>query len=524
MTADTNQDAAVTAQERRRGSARLAGLADGILAVVVGLSALVVHDVGYLLKEPFWMDEAWVAASVRVPLRLVPSLTGSTPLGWTLLLRLVPAGGLQRERLVPLAFAGLAAAVAYLLGRELRLTRYATGLLTGAAALLSPAMLIRDDLKQYTAEACACLMVWYLVARAENELGRRRLITLAAAVCVGGFFSSTLLFMGAAAMTALALECLIRGKRREFRTVVVVAAGMLVVQGAEYELLTAPYLNSWLHLYWAGFYIPTSSPGAAASFLWHKLTPLVPYLGFRSLAIDGIGVLAGIAALVWLRRYALAALFPFTMVAVVVASAAGDYPFGDVRTSTFWLVIPPVLMAIAVATAGHRIASATHRTWLAVVVAAVALAGWSYTTDPHIRAHPIPSENVLAQVDYVDSHFRTGDVIVVSYGAQYGFDYYYPTLPGAYVHQVRDNTVGWVPEYPQVPWIDIATGRIPATIAGALATARNLIDEEPAGQRGHVWIIESHLARGEAASWKHDMAGRMIAINVGRNPLWLYTP
>lgn len=58
-------------------------------------------------------------------------------------------------------------------------------MLTGAAVLLSPAMLIRDDLKQYTAEAFSCLLIWYLVARAENRRGWRRLIAIAVVTCVG---------------------------------------------------------------------------------------------------------------------------------------------------------------------------------------------------------------------------------------------------------------------------------------------------------------------------------------------------
>ncbi len=100
---------------------------DGCLAAAVGLSALVVHDVPYMLGHSFWVDEAWVADSVRASIGLTPSIASSTPLGWTFLLRLVPFGGAQGLRLVPLAFTILAAAAAYLFGRELRLTRFTTG-------------------------------------------------------------------------------------------------------------------------------------------------------------------------------------------------------------------------------------------------------------------------------------------------------------------------------------------------------------------------------------------------------------
>jgi len=133
------------------GRRRLPGRLDAIdygLAAAVGLAVLIVHDVPYLLHQSFWVDEAWVADTVRARIGLTLSLSSSTPLGWTYLLRLVPFGGAERLRLVPLLFTMLAAAAGYLFGRELRLTRFVTGILTGAAVLLSPAMLVRDDLKQ----------------------------------------------------------------------------------------------------------------------------------------------------------------------------------------------------------------------------------------------------------------------------------------------------------------------------------------------------------------------------------------
>ena len=106
----------------RRSLGKLDAL-DVCFAVAVGLAVLLVHDVPYMLHHSLWVDEAWVADSVRARIGLTPSMTSSTPLGWTLLLRLVPFGGPQRLRLVPLGFTMLAAATGYLFGRELRRSR-----------------------------------------------------------------------------------------------------------------------------------------------------------------------------------------------------------------------------------------------------------------------------------------------------------------------------------------------------------------------------------------------------------------
>ena len=507
------------AAPRPRLSLSKPGLIDICLATIAGLCVLLVHDVAYLLSHSFWVDEAWVAETVRARIGLTPSLASSTPLGWTFLLRLVPFGGPERLRLVPLAFAGLAAAAGYLFGRELRLTPYVTGVLTGAAALLSPAMLVRDDLKQYTAEAFACLLLWVLVARIENEWRVGRLVAIAATASVGMLFANTVIFVGVAAMAALAIECLVTRHYRRLAEVAAAAAAMLAVGLAIYETLIRPQVTRNLVTYWAPFYAPRRSPGALLSFVGHQLRQLAPYMGLP-LAVDVVGVVAGIAALVWLRRFALAALFPILLVITIAASAARKYPFGDLRTSTFWLVVVPVLTAVGVAAAGRLAARIDRR--VPLVVAAVALAVWVTATDTYIRAHPIPNEDVHSQVTYLDSHFRRGDVVIVSYGASFGFAYYYAQAPS---FPVGDGPNGHVVAYPQLPWMVVMTARQPADIAKALAAARAKIAADPAGAGGRIWIIRSHQTRSEVRAWRRDLAGdHVTAIRVGPDPILLLEP
>ncbi len=464
------------------------------------------------------MDEAWVADSVRSSIGLTPSLASSTPLGWTFLLRLVPFGGPERLRLVPLAFAMLAAAAGYLFGRELGLGRYSTGILTGAAALLSPALLERNDLKQYTAEAFACLVVWVLVARVENEWRIRRLVSIAATASVGMLFANTVIFVGVAAMGALALECLVTRHYRRLAEVAAIAAGMLAVGLAIYEILIRPQVTRKLVIYWAPFYAPTRSPAAALSFVGHQLRHLAPYMGFP-LAVDAVGVLAGIAALVWLRRFALAALFPIMLVITIAASAAHKYPFGDLRTSTFWLVAVPVLIAVAVAAVG-RLATAIDRR-MPALVAVVALALWVPATRPYLRVHSIPVEDVHSEVTYLQAHFRPGDVVIVSYGASFGFAYYYPAQPS---FPAGGGPNGHVVAYPKLPWMVVLTRRRAVDISDALTAARDKIAAEPAGARGRIWIVRSHQTKIEVRAWNRDLAGdKVTARSVGPDPILLYS-
>src|SRR5579859_4807669 len=61
---------------RRGGGVALTAL-DGLLAVGAGVLVILVHDMHYILSQPYWLDEAWVADSVRAPLGLVPRLASS---------------------------------------------------------------------------------------------------------------------------------------------------------------------------------------------------------------------------------------------------------------------------------------------------------------------------------------------------------------------------------------------------------------------------------------------------------------
>jgi hypothetical protein len=533
-------------------------VADVLLAIGAGVMVIFVHDVHFILSEPYWLDEAWVADSVRAPLSLVPRLASSTPLGWALLLRLVPAGGLQRQRLVPLIFAGLAVAAGYLLGRELRLTRFAAGLLTAAAVVLAPAMLVRDDLKQYTAEAFATLLIWLLVARVENMWSRWRLIALGLTVSLGTLFAETAIFTGGAAFTCLFLEALVRRKWRRLAEVAVAGAGTLVIYGVIFLTVVRPRIDPDLSSYWAPLYSPTQ-PAAAARFFWRELSqPLAPYLGFPAahgatwqLTVPLILAGAGVVALALLGRYALAGLLPVTLLVVMTASAARQYPFGDERTSTFWLVMFPVLMAIAVAALIHGFGrlpgrylqwkrarysgSSTGRAsgcsggrppewyWtlfalpvVAVAAGAAVISCYLQQVRPDVNSQLLAHDDPRSQIAYAEAHARPGDVYLVDFGASYGFAYYYRTPAPAYP-ALSGNAAGFIPQYPGDSSVMIMTTRNAGDFTRALSRAIAVVDAEPAGEHGRVWVIREHEFWDESLAWRSafiriDASGGKVTI------------
>jgi hypothetical protein len=440
------------------------------------------------------------------------------------LLRLVPGHGLQRQRLVPLAFAGLAVAAGYLLGRELRLTRFAAGLLTAAAVLLSPAMLARDDLKQYTAEAFAALLIWLLMARLENAWSRWWLAALALVTSLGTLFAETAIFTGGAAFTCLFVVALGRRQWRRLAELAVAGAGTLAIFGVIFVVVLKPRIDPQLSSYWAPLYSPTSITGAAR-FFWTELAQRVgPYIGFPAgaskaftqpatvaeLAIPLTLTVAGIVALAIMRRYALAAMLPVTLLVAMTASAARQYPFGDERTSTFWEVMFPVVMAIAVAAAIHglgrwlgRTGTGNARRWVlpvvAVAVGAAAIAGYVQQVRPDINAHAIPDDDARSQVQFAEAHYQPGDVFLVDFGASYGFDYY-STTPTTYFPPAPGNAAGFIPQYLD-PHFILMTTRNGPDFAVAMRKAIAVLDTQPATEHGRVWVIREHLFPTETSAW-----------------------
>ena len=81
----------------------------------------------YMLEHPYSLDEAWVVVANRSPLSQLFLVTGSTPIGWTILMILTPGPGEQRQRLLPLAFAVGTVIVAYLIARDLKWTTPGAG-------------------------------------------------------------------------------------------------------------------------------------------------------------------------------------------------------------------------------------------------------------------------------------------------------------------------------------------------------------------------------------------------------------
>lgn len=511
MTDDTLTVSAPPAQPHPRRRLRGRITWEHALALVAALLVLVVHDVGYLLGQPYWTDESWVALTPRFPLTQLPATTSSTPIGWSLLLRLVTVDHEQTGRLLPLAFAAVAVPIGYWLARRLDWQRrdvaVVAGVLAAAAVLLVPAMLVRGDLKQYTADAATALLTVATVSRLERTWSRGGLVALSCSVWLGMLVSHTVAFVGAAAFLSVCVVRLVRRAWRELVEALVVGAVTGVLMIAVYLVFDARAVVSGLTSYWSAYYAPIAH---LPSFLTHRFGAVRFAFGLGPVWLAAVLFLVGVVTLARLGRPTTAVTVLLVWPLMLVVSAAHVYPFLDLRTSTFLFVITSVVAAMGVAGLCAAVRPLL-RGAPAFVLAAAALVAYGTQAQPHLRAHSIPAtdEDVRDQVTYVAATAAPDDVIVVNLDSNWGFAYYWPTgtparRPSSAVLQ------GYEAYFPDQPRIIVATDRTARGVTAALDDALARAARYPGAR---VWLVRAHLSPQERASWEAAAAGRHVAID-----------
>ncbi|HVD15766.1 MAG TPA: hypothetical protein VNK73_15155 [Actinomycetota bacterium] len=489
----------------------------GLVAVLLVL-ATVSRRLGYLLSHSFWLDEGWVADSVRAPFHQLRMLTSSTPIGWTSLLRLVPEiGPPERLRLLPIAFAVAAVVPAYLLGRRLGRVQ---AVAAGVAAAIAPSAIANDDLKQYTGDVFVTLLLLWLGARVEADWtgperrGPWRLLVLCVACAAAVLVSHAAVFASAAVFGALALRCL--AERRWGRLRQVLGLGLVAgaVEAAVFLVFLSVGDNAAMQRYWGYAFVPVSEgPGRAVSFVATRLAETLGRAGFGPWALAVVLALGGLAALWRGRLPATALAVPVLLAELVVAGAAHRYPFLDERTSLFVTVLFTVCAGLGV---GALVAWSFRRP--ATVPVGLAAAGLAAAllvpASREAVRRPMPGSTLRQQVAFVLENRRPGDVVLVGRNASFAFAYYWPDRP-TFTPTQSDTAVLFQVDYPDRPELVVThqRGQPGAEAAVREATART--------RSGRVWLVLAEAGDGGPVWGKAAPTARRA--NSGRLPLLLLT-
>ena len=498
------QPSAVTRgrRARMRQLTRWRPTLEQLAVLLLGLLVLLVHDVEYMLRQSFWTDEAWVAATTRFPLPQLPATTSSSPIGWSVLVRLVTVSGTQTSRLLPLAFAGAAVVTAYWFARRIgwrwEVASVAAGLAAALGVLLVPAMLVRNDLKQYTAEAFTALLTLALTSRLEREWSRWGLVALSVSVWVGMLFSNAVAFVGVAAFAAV---CIIQAVRRAWRRLAeAIVAGVCtgVLMLAVYEAFDARAVTPLnASTYWPHYFLPVNQGlRAGSAFVVHHFEGVHAYFGLGPWWLAVPLVVAGLVTMVRLGRPATALAVIALWPEMLVLSAVKMYPFLNPRTSTFLFTITVVVAAIGLVGLCSLLRPRLKET-VAAGLAAVALVAFAVGAQPYVRSHTIPNEDVRGQTRYVAAHAAPNDVILVNLASNWGFAYYWTIGQPARRFTPADMQ-RYVAYFPDQPRIVVASARdqagVDAALSQALAKARQ-------HRCARIWLIRTHISHGEGRAW-----------------------
>jgi hypothetical protein len=489
-----------------------------LAVLALGLLVVVVHNVGYLLRQPFWTDEAWVAVTTRFPLSQLRETTSSTPIGWSLLLRLFTERGEQTGRLLPLAFAGVAVVIAYWLGRGIGWRRreisVAAGLLTGIAVLLVPAMLVRDDLKQYTADACLSLLVLALTSRLERDWSRGGLACLSVAVWGGMLFSDPVAFVGAAAFGALLVVQLRRRAWGRLAETAVTAVCTAVLMLAVYKEFDARADYPGLKSYWNAFYLPAAKGlHADLEFVTSRFHAVGAYFGLGPVWLVLLLVVAGLVTIFRLGRPATAVAVAILWPELLALSALRQYPFLDERTSTFLFAITAAVGAIGLAGVCSLLLP-RFRGLLASALAVIALVLFVAGAAPYVRIRAIPNEDVRDQVSYIAAREARGDMILVNLSSNWGFAYYWRVGDPA-ARPSNAVAQGYEAYFPDQPDIVVVRNRNLGAIDEALAQA---LARQHACSR--IWVVRTHLSAQEKLAWRVALRQQKLTLaRAGRRGL-----
>jgi hypothetical protein len=493
---------------------------DGAIVLTLVLVAVALHPIGTVIHRPYWLDEMWVAQLSRAPLSRQLALSSSTPIGWVLLLRLIPGGLDAPLRLVPFTFGVGIPPLAYWFARSLSWpslkTARAAGVATGAAVLLAPATLVRNDLKQYTADAFFALAILLLAGRVEAAPTRRRMVAFGAVCIVSMLFSTTAIFVVTASLAALFVTALASKSWRAARRVALMGVALGVTIGAYFATVVLPHDNAALRAFWEYAYLP-ASPVRLAPKVVRRIEAIAPLMSLPALVLIVL-VVVGCVSLARLGHRALGTAIGVLWLEMVVAGVGRRYPFLDLRTSHFLIVVSVAVAAVgAVGLASFANRSSRN---LPIAVTMCLVVAYASTGLPYVNVWWVPKEGIRDDVAYVAQHRARRDVIVVSLPSNYGFSAYWPDADTEYMRDpaISIGFVTRVRGLRGVVYLDGVTARdTTAGLRAAFALARQ--------QRGRrIWIVRTHLYPEERAAWRttfHDLGLKPGSVNIGPDAIWI---
>jgi hypothetical protein len=419
---DTTQPLAARTLEGSSSFARRHEWALLIAIAAVGAVARLGFSRGTLFR-----DDAWVALTTRVPLGTAARMVVTTPgfvLGERVWIGWFPHSVAMDQ--LPTYLASVAGIIA--VGRLARwwgLSAPASLLAAGVIAVASSDVIYATRVKPYAFDLLGAVLVLWLAEKVRRE-GARSAPWLAAASVVVCAFSLTPVPLVAAVWVALGVDAAAR--RRLSVRLVASGAATAVALGALW-LAVRGDISPQLRSSWDGYYLQLSSLHGLAHSVRTITDGLVAGVGVTTPALGphGLGTIDRIAIIVlllaglvaWRRQLLCIA----ALGAAAILSIPSLVPLGTGRTDAYLYPALALLMAEGATLLWRLVRRAPDTAAVAVLVAAVAFAGF-LGADRVLHRPSYPGGNFAAVTARIDRDQTQGEPTIIGGTARWPWSYY----------------------------------------------------------------------------------------------------
>jgi hypothetical protein len=492
-------------------------------AVLIAVGVLL-RIVRWAADRSLWGDEGALAANIveKPASALFKTLDydQGAPTGFLLLekaaVRLFGNGELAL-RAVPLAGGIVALLLFAALAR--RILRPAPAALALALfAILEPLVYFSSEVKQYSTDVTVSTLMLY--AAVSIDWGKLRLLPLLA-IGAAGFVAAWLSHPGLIVLGSLTVGLLALAAHHRDRAALrrlALNAGLWAGGALAAYVVNVHNTHGVASQALAAAGSGTSHTGPIRD-LWHSYDAAFGF-GRTTVALAAALTVAGIVALTRSRRD-MSILLVLPVVATLLASEAGRYPFSD----RFVLFLAPVFVIWVAAGADTLVRS----TWRAAPVLAVAAVGLLLAYPAGVAAKRLLSppghEEVRTVLRYVSDNWRPGDALFVWYQSENPVRYYDDCTSCGVVSQRFVSDTLWPRTPPSEPVSNALATHPPSLFVGVSSHDLDTYATELAPLRGRrrAWILFSSTWDDDFAKLTLSCMGRQLdEVRAQRAVAYLY--
>jgi Dolichyl-phosphate-mannose-protein mannosyltransferase len=398
---------------------------------VLGFLGVVARLVPYLANRSLWFDEALLALNVID--RPLWALAGrldfnqAAPIGFLWLEKLAATflgPGERALRLVPLLCGLCSLALFFPLARR-QLARGGALVACGVFVLSQPLVYYASEVKQYSGDVLAALVIAWAAIRFQERPGARS----SAALCLLGLASLLLSHPAAFVLAAVGVSLFIDAVRERRSSAAALVATAAVLWTAGFLVLYFTFLNRLTGTpYFRRFFLrlggfPPVEAAEVPRWLFHEALSLLHET--VGIPLAGLGLLCVIVGLVaWWRRGPTRVFFWVGPLALAgLAACLRLYPL-VARTTLF--AVPAIALLIGEGSEQIRVRAGGVGgvAYAALIILLFAQpAGWN------LRAllHPPEREEIRPVLRRIERERRPGDAFYVDFFTQYALRYYIET-------------------------------------------------------------------------------------------------